>query len=189
MKGSSSPLILYGIVLGIVLGGIVGTFAPEVGESLGFIGDLFLQMLKLIVVPLVVTSMISGIAGLGDIRHVGRTGTRTIVFYGLTTLLSVTVGLVLVNIIQPGKGFERSGVEQSAEVQERTLEQLKFSPATHPDLAEKLEAGEMTRQDVIDELLEDRRKTPGEAILGILKKMFPPNIFQALAETNVLALI
>ena len=187
--GKGSRIILYGIIVGIVLGGLVGTFAPEVGESLGFVGDLFLQMLKLIVVPLVVTSMVSGIAGLGDIRHVGRTGARTILFYAVTTVLSVTVGLVLVNIIQPGRGFERAGIEESEEVQDRSLEQLKFSRARHPDLAEKLESGEMTKQEVIDRLIEERRTTAGDAILGVLKKMFPPNLFQALAETNVLALI
>jgi Na+/H+-dicarboxylate symporter len=189
MKGKGSRIILYGIIVGIVLGGVVGTFLPELGRSLGFVGDLFLQMLKLLVVPLVVTSMISGIAGLGDVRHVGRTGTRTILFYCLTTFISVSVGLVLVNIIQPGKGFERTGVEESAEVQDRTLKQLKYSEAAYPDLAEKMATGEMTKQGVIDVLLEERRKTPGETILGIVKKMFPPNIFQAVAETNVLALI
>ena len=187
MERKGSRYILWGIVTGIVAGGLVGTFAPDTGVAVGWIGDLFLQMLKLLVVPLVVTSMISGIAGLGDIRHLGRTGTRTILFYAATTFLAVFTGLVLVNIVRPGDGFERAGIEGQEKVQIRTLEQLHWEK--RPEIVEKVEKGEITRQDAIDLLLEDRRKTPGDALIGILDKMFPSNLVQAMAETNVLAII
>ncbi|MEN8151866.1 MAG: cation:dicarboxylase symporter family transporter, partial [Planctomycetota bacterium] len=126
MSGKGSRFILWGIVVGILCGGVVGTWFPDTGVAIGWMGDLFLQMLKLIVVPLVLTSMICGIAGLGDVRHLGRTGLRTVIFYGLTTFLAVTVGLILVNIIQPGLDFERSKVQDKPEVVERTLKQLRL---------------------------------------------------------------
>jgi Na+/H+-dicarboxylate symporter len=192
MSGKGSRFILWGIIVGILAGFAVGTWAPETGESVAWFGELFLQMLKLIVVPLVLTSMISGIAGLGDIRHLGHTGTRTVLFYVLTTFLSVLVGLILVNIIQPGSGFERSKVQDKPEVVDRTLKQLRVKD--HPDLVERIENAPAdqrmeVKREVIKELIDKRKKSSGEAIIGILRKMFPPNIFQALAETNVLAII
>jgi Na+/H+-dicarboxylate symporter len=187
MSGPGSKVILWGIVAGILLGALLGTLAPGAGVAVAFVGDLFLQMLKLLVVPLVVTSMIAGISGLGDVRHVGRTGLRTLLFYAATTFLAVALGLVLVNIIRPGDRFERPGVEGRAEVADRTLRQLHLE--RDPDLSRRVESGEVSKKEAIDALLERRRKSPGQAILGILEQMFPPNLFAALAETNVLALI
>ena len=67
---------------------------------------LFLNLLNLLVIPLVVASLIMGIVSLGDIRHVGRTGARTIIYYLLTTAISVAIGIALVQIIKPGAGLE-----------------------------------------------------------------------------------
>lgn len=187
MKGKGSRYILWGIVTGIVAGGLVGTFAPAAGVAVGFVGDIFLQMLKLLVVPLVVTSMVAGIAGLGDVRHLGRTGLRTVVFYAATTFLAVFVGLVLVNIVRPGDGFERGNVENREEVQAKTLSQLHWKD--RPDLVARVEDGEITRQEAIDTLIAERKKSPGDALIGIVEQMFPANLFAAAAETNILALI
>ena len=71
-----------------------------------FSGKLFLNLLNLLVIPLVVASLIMGIVSLGDIRHVGRTGARTIIYYLLTTAISVAIGIALVQIIRPGAGLE-----------------------------------------------------------------------------------
>jgi Na+/H+-dicarboxylate symporter len=88
----------------IALGGGVGFgwFAPAAAGEIGFLGDLFLRLLKMIIIPLIFTSLVSGIASLGDLRSVGRVGLRTFVYYTLSTTLAITVGLTLVNIIQPG---------------------------------------------------------------------------------------
>jgi Na+/H+-dicarboxylate symporter len=67
-----------------------------------FLGDLFLNALKMIVLPLIITSMVTGIASLGDIRKAGRTGVFTLVYYFATTALAVILGLILVNLFQPG---------------------------------------------------------------------------------------
>lgn len=75
-----------------------------------FSGKLFLNLLNMLVIPLVAASIITGILSLGDIRHVGRTGLRTVVYYLATTAIAVFIGIVLVNLIAPGVGMEESGV-------------------------------------------------------------------------------
>ena len=74
MKASSPHHLLIGMLLGIISGILLGGFAPSIGLSIEFIGDLFLQALFALVVPLVMSSMIVGIASLGDVRHLGPSG-------------------------------------------------------------------------------------------------------------------
>ncbi len=90
--------ILIGIIVGILIGGLI----PAVGTSVSFIGELFINALLMLVIPLVITSMITSITGLGDVRQLGGIGGKTIIFYTITTGLAVLLGLLLVNIIQPG---------------------------------------------------------------------------------------
>ncbi len=88
-------------------GGILGHWAPELALRLKFLGDIFLRALFMLVVPLVIASMISGITQMGDLKKLGPLGARTIAYYILTTLMAVIVGVILVNVIQPGKGIEK----------------------------------------------------------------------------------
>ena len=105
--GSGSQRILIGIVIAIIVGFIVGGWIPNFAAKTTLLGDIFLNALKMIVVPLVMFSMIVGITGLGDIRNLGPIGGRTVLYYMATTGISVLIGLILVNIIQPGKGISR----------------------------------------------------------------------------------
>ena len=99
--------ILIGIVIAIIVGLVVGGWIPNFAAKTTLLGDIFLNALKMIVVPLVMFSMIVGITGLGDIRNLGPIGGRTVLFYMATTGISVLIGIILVNIIQPGKGISR----------------------------------------------------------------------------------
>ncbi len=96
--------ILLGIIVGIILGVLFGGFLPGLSKNFAILGDIFLNLLMMIVVPLVILSIIVGITNLGDIRNIGSIGKRTIIYYLATTGLSVFIGLVLVNIINPGEG-------------------------------------------------------------------------------------
>lgn len=109
MERKTGNLILIGMIAGAVLGAIFGYVAGDFMLHIKFLGTLFLNALKMIVVPLVVASMIVGVASLGDIRRLGRTSVKTLGFYFMTTGLSVFVGLILVNIIRPGSGIENFG--------------------------------------------------------------------------------
>ncbi len=100
-KESSNKLLLF-ILLGIILGALVGGLWPAVGHELEFVGELFLNALKMLVVPLVIVAMVTGITRLGDIRRLGGIGGKTITYYMVTTAFSVLIGIILVNIVQPG---------------------------------------------------------------------------------------
>ncbi len=100
----NNRLLLY-ILIGIIAGILIGGWLPEIGASIGIVGDIFLNLLMMLVVPLVILSMIVGITSLGNIRKLGAIGWRTILYYMVTTSLSVLVGLIAVNIIKPGKGI------------------------------------------------------------------------------------
>ena len=109
--GSGSQRILIGIVIAIIVGFVVGGWIPGFAAKTTLLGDIFLNALKMIVVPLVMFSMIVGITGLGDIRNLGPIGGRTVLYYMATTGISVLIGIILVNIVQPGKGISR-GADQ-----------------------------------------------------------------------------
>ncbi len=94
--------ILIWIVVGIFIGILFGGLFPSIAIHVSILGELFLNALMMIVVPLVMSSMIVGITGLGDIRKLGSIGKHTIIYYLMTTGLSVLIGITLVNILQPG---------------------------------------------------------------------------------------
>jgi Na+/H+-dicarboxylate symporter len=100
--------ILIGMALGVVFG-IVLSFVPNggifVADYIKPFGTIFINLLKLIAVPLILASLIKGISDLKDISKLSKMGGRTIVTYLLTTLTAVTIGLILVNVIQPGKSI------------------------------------------------------------------------------------
>jgi len=93
--------ILIGLLLGIVAGLWIGS---SIGE-LKPIGDAFIRLISLIVVPLVFASLLVGTASLNDVRKLGRIGGKTIAYYLVTTSIAITIGLTLANIIKPGTGL------------------------------------------------------------------------------------
>ena len=104
---NSSFALLYGIVIAIVAGALIGGIFPGFAAHTTILGEIFLNLLKMIVIPLVMLSMIVGITNLGDIRHLGSIGGRTVLYYTATTGLAVLVGIILVNLILPGKGLSK----------------------------------------------------------------------------------
>ena len=115
MKTSSPHFLLISMLLGILSGILLGGFAPSIGLSIAFIGDLFLQALFALVVPLVIRSMIVGITSLGDVRKLGSIGFRTVAFFMTTTGLAVLVGFILVVLVHPGTPTEQSNLELAQE--------------------------------------------------------------------------
>ena len=92
--------VIFGIILSLIEGG--DTF---IGNYIKPFGTIFINLLKLIAVPLILASLIKGISDLKDISKLSQMGGRTIVTYLITTLTAVTIGLILVNVIQPGKSI------------------------------------------------------------------------------------
>ena len=109
--------IVAGLVLGIALNKIGAVDAPK-GSALWWLneifvrgGDIFVRLLRMLIVPLVFASIFMAIVNLGDIRQLGKIGSKTILYYFTTTALAVLVGLILVNIIHPGMGIDTTALE------------------------------------------------------------------------------
>ena len=107
----SPHALVIGIAVGAVLGGLLGWLAPSWGVAIGILGELFFRLLRALVVPLVVVSMVCGVTALGDVRRLRGLGGLTIGYYVLTSSLALVLGLVLVNVVQPGVGVDLSGAE------------------------------------------------------------------------------
>src|SRR5687767_2913739 len=116
--------ILIGLVAGAAAGGTVNALAGANSPQLQFvidqitdpIGQLFLRLLLLLVVPLVFSSLLLGIAGLGDLRRIGRIGVKSLLYTLVMSAISVVIGLTLANTIKPGK---RLSPEVSAQLAEQ----------------------------------------------------------------------
>ena len=107
-----SPLTLY-IAVAIVAAILLAVFAPGFAMQFELGGKIFLNVLTMMVVPLVMASVMSGIIGLGDIRKLGRPGGFAVTYYLMTTVLAVLVGLLMVNLIQPGVGVDQTTLDAS----------------------------------------------------------------------------
>ena len=121
--------ILTGIVGGLLLNRAGGAESP-LFETVALGGDLFIRLLRMVIVPLVVASLITAAAGL-DRRYLGRLGGITLIYYTTTTVLAAALGLVIVNLVDPGVGAALQGTELPKELQER-------QPPTFADLLRNL---------------------------------------------------
>ncbi|KQS02988.1 sodium:dicarboxylate symporter [Sphingomonas sp. Leaf357] len=102
------------VVGGLVLGALLGAVWPEGALSIKLVGDLFVRLIKMLVVPVVLVTIAAGISSLGDPRRLGSIGGRTIVWFALTTLLAVSIGMAFGLLIQPGAGIALAGIAPHA---------------------------------------------------------------------------
>lgn len=101
------------VAAAMVLGALVGGFGGEgAAEALGWIGDLFMRLLRMIIVPLVLTSIVSGVASVGGGRAIGRLFSKTLGYYVTSSLLAACVGVLMFNLWSPGRGADLSAAAQ-----------------------------------------------------------------------------
>jgi Na+/H+-dicarboxylate symporter len=98
------------ILAALVLGAVAGLLLGENAEAIKWIGDVFVRMIRMAVVPLIFLSIVAGVAGMGDPRRLGSVGGRVILLYLATTTVAVIIGLTLGSLLQPGLGVEFTGV-------------------------------------------------------------------------------
>ncbi|HRY34183.1 MAG TPA: dicarboxylate/amino acid:cation symporter [Bacteroidales bacterium] len=115
MKKSKFP-IHYQILLALLLGILFGYFLPAQVKYISWMGDIFIRALKMIIIPLILSSVISGVAGMGSAGDLGRLGLKTIGYYMFTSLIAILTGLALVNLIQPGTGVDLGLMQQTDEL-------------------------------------------------------------------------
>ena len=93
------------VLLGIALGVILGIVSPEKGAAMKPLGDGFIKLIKMLIAPIVFATITVGIARMGAMRDVGRIGVRTLVYFEVVSTVALVIGLVVVNILQPGRGL------------------------------------------------------------------------------------
>ena len=115
-KGTGPSLDQLGkwIIIATVLGAIVGLIMGKPAHMFAPMGDLFMQCIKMVVVPLVLFSLVGGAASLGRSSSAGKIGVLTFIYYGITTAVAVAIGLVFSEIFQPGAGIDMASLSGAA---------------------------------------------------------------------------
>ncbi len=108
------PGLTTQIFLGLVTGIVLGAVWPEIGVAIRPLADLFLRMIKMIIAPLIFSTLVVGIAGTGDLRAVGRIGVKAILWFELATTVALAIGLALVNLLRPGAGVVLTHADTSS---------------------------------------------------------------------------
>lgn len=102
------------ILLGLIIGAVVGYLVPDTATHLKPIGDAFLRMIKMIVVPLIFSTLIMGIAGTGDFKKLGRLGGKAIIWFEFATTIALAIGLIVMNVTEPGHGVTLTATASNA---------------------------------------------------------------------------
>ncbi|MDQ6653510.1 MAG: cation:dicarboxylase symporter family transporter [Acidobacteriota bacterium] len=102
------PNLTTQIMIGLVLGGVIGWIRPDWGNKIFFLRDIFLNLIKSIIAPLIFSTLVVGIAGGGDLKKVGRMGVKALVYFEAVTTAALFIGLGVVNLIKPGVGVALS---------------------------------------------------------------------------------
>src|SRR5467141_5023462 len=98
------PSLTTQIMIGLVVGGMIGWLRPDWGNAVYFLRDIFINLIKSIIAPLVFSTIVVGIAGAGALRKVGRMGVKALVYFEIATTAALFIGLAVVNFMKPGVG-------------------------------------------------------------------------------------
>jgi aerobic C4-dicarboxylate transport protein len=102
--GSHRHLYLW-VLSAILIGGLIGHFFPETGVSLKPLGDAFIGLMKMLIGPIIFLTVVIGIAGVSDVKKVGRVGVKAILYFEVVSTFALIIGLIVVNTLKPGAGF------------------------------------------------------------------------------------
>ena len=109
--------LTYWILVGMLLGGEIGLDRPQAAEHLRVLSDIFLRLIKVIVAPLILGTLVTGIAGHGNLRAVGRIGLKSLIYFEIVTTLALFIGLGAINISRAGEGLVMPAVPGAAAIQ------------------------------------------------------------------------
>lgn len=104
-KHSFFRSLYFKVIVGIIVGIALGAFYPSLGEQMKPLGDAFIKLIKMVIAPIIFFTVVTGIAGIGDMRKLGRVGIKAFVYFEVVTTLALVIGLVVVKIVQPGVGI------------------------------------------------------------------------------------
>ena len=158
------------ILLGMLFGFLVGFLLTKMGYAefikdwIGPFGDIFIRLLKMIAIPLIIVSLVKGVSDLEDISKFSKMGIRTILIYILTTLIAISIGLTLVNTINPGN-----------KISDETIAELKADISKDADKQKKLE-----------KRLQDADKQAKKGPLQPLVDIVPDNVVKAMSSNGLM---
>ncbi|MFN7876046.1 MAG: dicarboxylate/amino acid:cation symporter [Pirellula sp.] len=196
------------IFIGLILGIFIGWLIPSVGLEARPLSNLFLNLIKCIIAPLVFATLVIGISGTGDMKQVGRIGAKSLIYFEIVTTLALVIGLIAVNVAQPGKGLSLSSVEKtenkkeladraSALASEATEAVSKASTILKED--DSNQAIEQSNKAI--ELASEATEVLGRALVApeppakpqslgdIIAHLSPSSIIKAMAEGDVLQIV
>ena len=186
-KGGGENLLTGLILASIVAALVLAWLAPHAAASLKIGGDIFLSLLKMLVVPLVLTSVTTGVLGMGDVRKLGKPGAATLGYYLLTTVLAVALGLAVVNVVRPAEGTVTEE-QKAAVVANRAAERaavLKIRGA----IAESAGVDEAEVGKALDPLADPPAKTRGDLVRNLVLMLFTDNLLASAVNGDLLPLI
>ncbi|OWW20410.1 dicarboxylate/amino acid:cation symporter [Noviherbaspirillum denitrificans] len=97
--------LYFQVVVAILIGVLLGHFYPETGAAMKPLGDAFIKLIKMIIAPIIFCTVVVGIAGMEDMKKVGKTGGLALLYFEIVSTIALIVGLVIVNLVQPGAGM------------------------------------------------------------------------------------
>src|SRR5215813_13862093 len=97
--------LYFQVIVAIVIGVLLGHFFPEYGKAMKPLGDGFIKLIKMIIAPIIFCTVVVGIAGMEDMKKVGKTGGLALIYFEAVSTIALIVGLTIVNFVQPGAGM------------------------------------------------------------------------------------
>src|SRR6187200_2692017 len=97
--------LYFQVITAIVIGILLGHFMPQTGEAMKPLGDGFIKLIKMIIAPIIFCTVVVGIAGMEDMKRVGKTGGYALLYFEIVSSVALLIGLVIVNLAKPGVGM------------------------------------------------------------------------------------
>jgi len=105
MKKPFYKILYVQVLFAIVLGVLLGVFYPEVGTAMKPLGDGFIKLIKMIIAPVIFCTVVAGIAGMQDMKKIGRVGGKALLYFEVVSTFALAIGLIVANVAKPGAGF------------------------------------------------------------------------------------
>ena len=100
----------FQVIVCLCLGVLLGHFFPAAGQAMQVFSDLFIRLIRMVIPPIAFLTIVIGLAEIRDLRQLGQIGVRALLYFEVVSTLALVVGLIVMNVIKPGAGFDRSHI-------------------------------------------------------------------------------
>ncbi len=194
------------VLTAIAIGATIGAIWPDAGQAMQPLADGFIRLVKMVVGPIIFLTIVVGIASMGDLKKVGRVGLKALIYFEVVTTIALGIGLLVSNILQPGKGVDASAAfaaRQAATTQtalppvpatQPATNQPSNIPATASPTTQLAAANPATHPTTMPsaaamKALEDATKAKQQSFVDFLLNIIPDNIVGAFAKGDLLQIL